>query len=284
MKAQKCGVIHKLKEFIAESYGAGINMRLWQALSILGLAIAVFAVFFFRNDVSPGIGGFPEKLLIGFSHYAGLFILLLGVLVFLLYIYSREPGTTDRYRVVKISLTITVGAAFFAFLMPLIVFVVCVGLLGKSLRIGELVKGIDRIVYGLCAFFAWVILTIVFFGLTLMACNWLSNNMIPLAVEAKVSYSMFFGLAIGNKLATLLYFKMLGPMSEEEKKTITQALDLLWASTILIFTFLLKPLGWGEYQMFADAAFYSTATLTLLTKVTVLWDAGKSKNMKEEPQ
>ena len=258
---------------IKNAYGAGTSLT-WRSSGIVIIVSILLGLLWycFLSDVvltdttAPAI-----KTLL--PYYLTIIIVSIGFLVFAVFLYSKVAPKKDKYEIPKklflVIMVILLSILFFPFTA---IFVIFYGI-SKYMRIERLTVDI---VYSLLCIVIWLMLWYFFFVLfnTLGDIALIFTNLYFINIHAIVNeitvlhFSMFFSLVTSNCITKRIYFALV-KINEDGREKASHQMKLLWNYTILLFSFLAKPLNFPDESMryFFDALFYSAATISLLATV-----------------
>ncbi|MNO77434.1 hypothetical protein D3C76_685440 [compost metagenome] len=167
----------------------------------------------------------------------------------------------DTFKYVKIVFAFLSLLFFLLLFLPYVVINLVGDGIGKLLKLREIT---NNIIAALSAILTWVTV----FYILLIAFALISNTVSVISTNACVYYSVFMSMLISNKIASIVFFKISKVSDEEKRKLAKHQVTLFWHYTVFVFSFIAKPLNFSDpnVKLFFDALFYSSATLSLLSK------------------
>lgn len=266
-----------MKKFIDDTYGSGTEMPL--SFAVVYFIVGVLVVVFMFNwsgieSISNGLPVLINKIIL---YYFGSFFFVTGLTFLALYFYCKPIPSTDHFKCLKILFAILSLIALSAVLFPYMLFILITEVIGKKMSINLLLENVDKIIKGLVCLFIWLFVWCFCLFLFTDIFSRLFVSITVISSSTIISYSTFLSIAISNGVTKKIYIKWIHVNSVEEQEAVSHQLDILWACMVLLLSFVAKPMDFSDsnVEIFVDAAFYSTATLTLLSKTIDLRNRSK---------
>jgi hypothetical protein len=258
--------MRKIKEYINKSYGSGVNTSCIFPIVFLAISIIIGCIGIFRFDPNKIDTDLPFMMNWIFKWYFVILTFDAGFLFLALFLYfkPKTKNTKDKTKVFKIIFAFLTILIFGILCLPLIIILlICKGI-GKILKVENLS---DNFISSLMALISWILISIFSLLILLYCCKTFLIDYIN--GTALLSYSMLLSLFISNKLSKIIFMKMVHIIINEEKEKTSQQVELFWSYILLAITVLIKPLEFNDESTKAivDALFYSSASITLFSKV-----------------
>lgn len=267
----------KLKNFIRKTYGSGTTLSLKIVLFILSITSSTSLLMFFSISSKTFNDSIPKLINQLMVYYFLILLFFSGFFILSLFLYFKPVSKIDKYKKVKILFTFTIVLIMCILFFPYAILIPINIRLGDILKIPKLTKYIS---FSLLSILLWLILFGGIFGI-LLSSGWKIRTFLEadyqyiynlLNLDAITYYSMFTSILIANGISKFVFFKAVKIQDEFEINEVKYQMKLFWNYMILLISFLIKPLEFGndEVNLFFNALFYSVATITLLSKAIEL--------------
>jgi hypothetical protein len=259
-------------KFIEDTYGSGTLLSLPISIIILICTTSLSAYLYFCVDVGAINNDLPMWLNAIFLYYFQILVFCIGLLFFSLFFYCKPRPEKDYLKGFKIFFVFSMLLVFSVLLLPFMIITNVFNGVGKLFKINKLtmdfvksllVMALWLISFIFCLYISTFLIQIAIIFINLASIHELINGI------AILYYGMFFSIFISNKIAKISYLKFAKISDDEDVKKASQQMSLLWCYTILFISFAAKPLNFNNEvaKAFFDALFYSSATITLLSKI-----------------
>jgi len=262
-----------IRKKINSTYGSGTPLT-WRSTGIiLVVSIILSLLWYYILSAFALPDTFTNTMRTILSCYIAILITSIGFLFLSIFLYCKPVPMKDRFEIPKKLFLVVMLILTSILLFPLVAIITAFYGISKLMRIDRLVVDI---VYSLLCMAIWMMIWYFFFVMF----NIIGDTARVIAgfyfvdIHAIVNeitvlhFSMFFSLIISNGITKRIYFA-LAKVDEDSREKASHQMKLLWSYTILLFSFLAKPLNFPDESigLFFDALFYSSATISLLSTV-----------------